>query len=151
MPIEKPAGELVFWSILLGVVLAFLTFYGGMEIWGRIAKRGDQEVLFVSVAATDIAAPEARFETGFEPYARVPLYLVEDGRLYLRLQISQTFFLFDVRVDSLRWNAAMLAELVRQHPEMRMMLPDPEASDGGVRWLFPAGVPRPREGSGRRP
>ncbi|MGH6880066.1 MAG: hypothetical protein ACREFM_04050 [Hypericibacter sp.] len=141
MPIEKPAGEFVFWSILLGVVLAFLTFYGGMELWARIAQRGDQEVLFVSVDAADGAAPESRFETDFEPYARVPLYLVEDGRLYLRSQTSQAFQPFDVRVDSMHWNAAMLTELVRQHPELRTLLPDPDAPGGGIRWFHPWPAP----------
>ncbi len=127
-----PAGELVFWSILLGVALAFLTYTGAgalgphREAWGAGG-------LFVGAAAADIAAPEIKFETSFEPYARVPLYLVEDGRLYLRLQISQTFFLFDVRVDPMQWDAAMLAELVRQHPELRALLPDPAAPGGGIR------------------
>ncbi len=146
MPIERPAGELVFWSILLGVVLAFLTSYAGLELWGRIAQRGDQEVLFVSVDAADGTAPKSRFETGFDPYARVPLYLVEDGRLYLRPQTSQAFPLFDVRVDAMQWNAAMLTELVRQHPELRALLPDPDVPGGGIQWLRPSprqAVPKP--------
>jgi hypothetical protein len=123
-------------------IVFLLTVPAGVTLWAYgFSPPSDKRVLFVSVKAADGSTAATRFDARYDAHARVPLYLVKEGELYLRLQTSQTFYAFQHVVDSVRWNAAMLAELVRQHPELRAMLPDPGAPDGGVRWLFPLPAP----------
>ena len=139
---ETPSRWLRIAVIFLSAVCVLLTILAGMILWAfGLAPPSNKAVVFVSVEAADSAAAGSQLDVRYGAHARVPLYLVKEGELYLRLQISQTFHAFQVTVDAVRWNAAMLAELVAQHPELRPLLPDPAAPHGGVRWLFPLPAP----------
>src|SRR5262249_6244155 len=95
---------------------------------------------FVKVTAERADAPDSAWEFEFDGHRAVPLYLVRDGVLYLEYQGVQSKLIANA-VDRPEWDAGLLGELMVLHPELRVMLPDPDAPDGGVRWLRPAPAP----------
>jgi hypothetical protein len=61
-------------------------------------------------------------------------FLVQDGKLYLRVQTIYHHFLDDT-VSKTEWTPDRLSTLLRKHPDLAAYLPDAQRSDGGIEWL----------------
>lgn len=64
-----------------------------------------------------------------------PQFLIEGQQLYLLIQTTYTKYNIVVAVRMTRWDSNKLGELLREHVDLRGKLPNPDAADGGIKWL----------------
>jgi hypothetical protein len=119
--------------ISLGAAMLSLSLVIGAVIW-RITTipAGPKTAVFQYVAAIKPGGGKV-IEFGSE--AEVPLFLVDDGRLYLKVQVTQARHGLYMEVDVPHWDVEMLAALIARHPEIRSLLPDPGSPTGGIKWI----------------
>ncbi len=118
------------------VTFALLTILHGGLVWSASRLPPESKsAWFQNVKAASEYSEEGEWQLDFDGDATVPLYLIKDGELYLKLQATQPKYGLYMEIDIPHWDAAMLAELIVLHPELRLMLPKPDAPDGGIRWF----------------
>jgi hypothetical protein len=124
--------------VSFAVTFGLLTILAGGLVWyaSRLPP-ANKSAWFQNVKAAGEYSEEGAWRLDFDGDATVPLYLVKDGELYLKLQATQPKYGLYMEIDLPRWDAAMLAELIVLHPDLRPMLPKPDAPDGGIRWFHP--------------
>jgi hypothetical protein len=124
--------------VFLAATLVLLINLVGWATWfaNRLPPEA-KSAWFQNVKAASEYSEEGAWRLDFDGHATVPLYLIKDGELYLKLQATQPKYGLYMEVDLPRWDVAMLAELIVLHPELRAMLPDPDAPNGGIRWFHP--------------
>jgi hypothetical protein len=62
-------------------------------------------------------------------------FVVLNGQLYLRVQTAYHSLIFVSGVSTNQWNSAKLWSLIERHKELKPLLPNPDATDGGISWL----------------
>ncbi len=92
--------------------------------------------VYQSVAATAILDQSTQIIRDF-PLETSPEFLIEEGKLLLLIQSTYTKYNLVVAVRMTRWDSVKLATLLRAHEKLRTMLPNPDAADGGIKWLNP--------------
>ncbi len=116
------------------VTFGLLTvLYGGQAWYANQLPPANKSAWFQNAKAADEYSEEGAWQLDFDGDATVPLYLIKDGELYLKLQATLPKYGLYMEIDLPRWDAAMLAELIVLHPELRPMLPEPDAPDGSIR------------------
>ena len=106
---------------------------------------GDSSVRVTFRDVSDTRDGQAFIGADYPSARDVPDYVIRNGRLYLT---TQTYWIARPRADrvqSRRWTCTEVARLKRS-ADVRTMLPDVAAVDGGIRWseCSQIGAPPPR-------
>ncbi|GEM_PF-4453599 len=64
-----------------------------------------------------------------------PIFLIENGRLFLRVQRNYPRLGLVMVVDHEVWNEKKIAELKAANSRFGEFLPDPKKRNGGIRWI----------------
>jgi hypothetical protein len=62
-------------------------------------------------------------------------YVIIGNDLYLRFQTTYPALVLVMGVDIEEWSPDRLQALLKEHPELKTHLPDPNRPDGGISWL----------------
>lgn len=71
-----------------------------------------------------------------------PDHVVDNGKLYLRVQTTRPTAFLVTWVGGDRWDLARVKQFRRDHPELESYWPDPNREDGGLTWLDPSNANR---------
>lgn len=62
-------------------------------------------------------------------------FLIERDELFLNVQVTRTRWFLYVEVDQPLWDTYKIQSLLKEHPDLANLLPNPSAPNGGIIWI----------------